>query len=369
MKAREIRAALLAMVAVLACGVVTAATASASGPAAGRFGLDSGTSPADPPMPSEFRKMRRGGVDMFRLLFYWKSIEPARGSFDWEQPDAAVGNAAMHRVRIAPFIAGTPPWVTGCTAEQIVCDAMAPVKTHAERLAWRTLLQHLVARYGPHGRFWHLRPDLPYRPIRTWQIWNEPNLPRFYYPHPSISGYRTLLRISSRTIHKLDPGARIVLGGISPDRRHRGLSPPKFISRLYNDGGRRWFDVATIHPYSKAFPGVKRRMVQIRQIMRQNHDSGTPLWVTEVGWSSQPPRRGAAHNVGLNGQARLIRKSFRLFLDHYRVWNLQKIFYFAWADVPYGDTTAWQLNAGLVYADATPKPAWAAFTRLIRRYG
>jgi polysaccharide biosynthesis protein PslG len=368
MRSLGTRTFLIAAVAAFAC-LITAVPALARGPATGRFGVNSATSPADPPMPSEFQQMHRGGVDMFRLLFYWKSMEPANGSYNWEQPDAAVGNAATHRVRTAPFIAGTPPWVTGCTAEQIVCDAMAPVKTHAQRAAWRTLLQHLVARYGPHGRFWRLRPDLPYRPIRTWQIWNEPNLPRFYYPKPSISGYRTLLRISSRTIHRMDPGAKIVLAGISPDRRHRGLSPANFVSRLYNAGGARWFDIATIHPYSLAFAGVEKRMTQIRQIMVQNDDAKTPVWVTEIGWSSQPPRRGAAHNVGLAGQADLIRKSFHLFVQNYRRWNLQHVFYFAWSDVPYGDTSAWQLNAGLVYADDTPKPAWGAFTKMMRRYG
>ncbi len=358
----------IATAAVIAC-LAWAAPAAEAGPAAGLFALNSATAPSDPPMPSEFQKMHHGGVGMYRALFYWKAIEPGNGFFDWTEPDAAVGNAAMHRVRAAPFIAGTPPWVTGCTQEQIVCDAKAPVKTHAQRLAWRTLLEALVNRYGPHGRFWRVHPELPYRPIRTWQIWNEPNLPRFYYPHPSINGYRTLLKISWKSIHRLDAGAKIVLAGISPDRRHRGMSPPKFVSRLYNGGGGRWFDIATIHPYAPAFPGVKRRMVQMRQIMRQSHDAGTPVWVTEVGWSSQPPRKGAAHNVGTEGQARLVRKSFRLFVQHRRQWRLTRVFYFAWADVPYGDTSLWQLNAGLVYADATPKPAWATFTKMMRRYG
>jgi hypothetical protein len=367
MRTKGKRTVLIAAAAALAC--LPAPASAAGGHASGLFALNSATAPSDPPMPAEFRTMRRSGVGMYRALFYWRAIEPANGYFNWTEPDGAVGNAAMHRVRAAPFVAGTPPWVTGCTQEQIVCDAKAPVKTHAARLAWRTLLESLVNRYGPHGRFWRIHPGLPYRPVRTWQIWNEPNLPRFYYPRPSIRGYRTLLKISWNTIHRLDPGARIVLAGISPDRRHRGMSLPKFVSRLYNDGGGRWFDVATIHPYAPDFPGVKRRMVQTRQIMAQNHDRHSPLWVTEVGWSSQTPRKGRAHDVGLRGQARLVRKSFRLFVEHHRQWRLTRVFYFAWADVPYGDTSLWQLNAGLVYGDTSPKPAWATFTKMMRRYG
>ncbi len=35
-------------------------------------------------------------------------------------------------------------------------------------------------RYGTGGSFWAERPELPRRPIRDWQIWNEPSLRDFW---------------------------------------------------------------------------------------------------------------------------------------------------------------------------------------------
>ena len=41
----------------------------------------------------------------------------------------------------------------------------------------------LQKRYGPRGSWWQDHPDVPKRPIRTWQIWNEPHL-RFQWGNP-----------------------------------------------------------------------------------------------------------------------------------------------------------------------------------------
>ena len=41
-------------------------------------------------------------------------------------------------------------------------------------------LRALVLRYGPAGSFWDQHPELPRRPQRDWQIWNEPHLD-FYW--------------------------------------------------------------------------------------------------------------------------------------------------------------------------------------------
>ena len=44
-----------------------------------------------------------------------------------------------------------------------------------QRRAWRAFVKAAVRRYGPHGQFWTQHPELPNDPIRTWQVWNEPN--------------------------------------------------------------------------------------------------------------------------------------------------------------------------------------------------
>ena len=48
-------------------------------------------------------------------------------------------------------------------------------------------------------------------PIQSWQIWNEPNLAKYFAPQPSVSEYARLLEISQAAIRGQDPQAQIVL--------------------------------------------------------------------------------------------------------------------------------------------------------------
>src|ERR1700759_2010259 len=90
--------------------------------------------------------------------------------------------------------------------------AARPPPAPAALARWRGFLRVLVARYGPHGSFWHGRSRR--LPIRRWQIWNEPNFKLFWTPHIEPKGYARLLHASAVAIRKADPGAKIVLAGI-----------------------------------------------------------------------------------------------------------------------------------------------------------
>ena len=63
-------------------------------------------------------------------------------------------------------------------------------------------------------------PELPRRPVRDWQIWNEPHFD-FYWSAPGkdknrwAREYVELLRKAKLAIEALDPRARIVLAGLA----------------------------------------------------------------------------------------------------------------------------------------------------------
>ncbi len=65
-------------------------------------------------------------------------------------------------------------------------------------MRWQNFLKAAVARYGPTGRYWTTRYRQLYGasatplPIQSWQVWNEPNLKKYFDPgqttgHGSIS--------------------------------------------------------------------------------------------------------------------------------------------------------------------------------------
>ena len=63
-----------------------------------------------------------------------------------------------------------------------------------------------VARYGRGGTYWdngypqEYGPDAVPLPIHAWQVWNEPNVPKYFLPSPSPAKYARLLANSRATV-------------------------------------------------------------------------------------------------------------------------------------------------------------------------
>src|SRR5439155_26250796 len=108
-----------------------------------------------------------------------------------------------------PAVWGNPDWVAGGSSTP-------PISGPAAVQAWQNFLKAAVARYGPGGSYWTTgyRQKFPGKapvPIQSWQIWNEPNLAKYFAPHPSAPQYARLVQISHNAIKGQDPNAQIVL--------------------------------------------------------------------------------------------------------------------------------------------------------------
>lgn len=317
----------------------------------------------------DMARMRSGGVGTIRAMLPWSAIEPsARGGYDWHGFDELVAEAAEERLEVLPFLISTPHWLAHDWRT-------LPVANGHQRRAWSEFVSAAVERYGSHGEFWlehgpgSLRP-LPKLPIRAWQIWNEENFFYFAQP-PSPSRYARLLAITHRAMHRADPRADLVLGGLFGNP---GQSPPRaydavdFLDRLYEVRGvKANFDGVALHPYA-ADTGVLRSLVEgLRQTMLRHGDRRAGLYLTELGWGSQYDPRVVSFEVGLHGQARELRSAYRyLTANHHRL-NLRQVDWFTWKDAP--GACNFCDSAGLFRRGAhfRPKPAWRAFVSFARR--
>lgn len=92
-------------------------------------------------------------------------------------------------------------------------------------------------------------------------------------------------------------------------------------------------------------------------------DGAKPIRVTEVGVASD----GAFANPfdkGRHGQARYLRRAYRLLLKGRRRWRVVGVDWFSWQDLPSHDShCVFCQYAGLVDLEGWPKPAWHAFRR------
>jgi hypothetical protein len=307
----------------------------------------------------DFQRLDTAGIRTQRHLLDWSTVQPSRGSFDWGASDHFIGRLASHGIRPAPFVWRNPGWVPGS-------QATPPLGSTAAREAWQRFLAAAVARYGPGGSYWangyrqRYGADATPLPIRSWQIWNEPNLEKFFAPTPSPGKYAQLLRISRVAIKGQDPQARLVLAGTVA---YADRTAWEFLDDLYDVGNVKGsFDATALHPYGSDIDKVEYAFRQYRRVMRANNDGGTPLWVTEVGWGSNPPDQFGI-NKGLAGQERLQRKTFQLVLNKRRTWNVQRLFWYFWRDPANHrpGTCSFCSSAGLLRNNHTPKPAYHTF--------
>ena len=95
----------------------------------------------------------------------------------------------------------------------------SPARQSADIQAWQNFLKAAVARYGPGGSFWangyrqRFGDDAVPLPIQSWQIWNEPNLKKFFAPGTTVAAVGPTstpgcFRSSRDAIKSRDPQAR-----------------------------------------------------------------------------------------------------------------------------------------------------------------
>jgi hypothetical protein len=341
----------------LAALVVVALATSLAGPplAAARPAVPRGfigVVPQGPLTAPDFTRMR-GVVGTLRIPIAWSQVEPRAGELDFASLDAIVSAAAGSGVRVLPFVYGTPTWLER--------DPARPPLSARARASWARFLGALVNRYGPGGALWDGAPRA--LPIRSWQIWNEPNFLLFWRPRPSPSGYARLLRISARAIRGVDRRARIVAAGLAPVEG--GMLPWTFLRKLYAAPGvRDSFDVAAVHPYSSTLKGVAYQVRKARQVMSAAGDGHRPLLVSELGVASASPLP-TGFDWGLKGQATFLHRAYEMLLRARGRWHIAGVDWYAWRDMAISDPhCVFCQHAGLLDSAGRPKPAWRAFSHL-----
>jgi hypothetical protein len=217
---------------------------------------------------------------------------------------------------------------------------------------------------------WAERPDLPYRPVRAWQIWNEPHLPSNWSPRRDWPArYGALLRSSYRAIKAADPGATVVLTGLAN-------ASWRELNRLYRRGKVRGsFDIAAIHHYARSPGDFVELTRRLRQTLDKHGDRRVPIWWTEVGASASRGRLrapGSEHfQTTDRGLAAQLDRTYRALIARRRSFRIERVYWYTWVS-SYRATTGVFDFSGLSAFDGAsvePKPALAAYRRVARDYG
>ena len=271
--------------------------------------------------------MARAGVESVRTTFWWDRAQPVAGEPPtFAATDRVVELAAARRIRVLPVVYGTPPWAG---AEPRPDSPPIRVEDYA------AYLEALVQRYGPRGSFWLEHPELPRRPVREWQIWNEPHL-QDYWRTPNGRGawapeYAELLRAANAALERSDPGSVTVLGGLADFAWTH-------IGKLYQAGVAGHYDVAAINLFTRRPALVIKGLGYIRKALRRGGEPGKPIWLTETTWPAsrgRPKRPRAAWQrfweTTDRGMARRLVSFYSLAQRHRRRLRLGRVYWYTWS--------------------------------------
>ncbi len=284
------------------------------------------------------------GMTWVRADFYWSVIQAAgRSSFAWGPIDGFVKAATARHLNVLALIAYSPAW-----ARNAGNDSAPPKNPHDY-----AVFAHAAAqRYAPMG-------------VHAWEIWNEPNLSRFWSPKADPVAYTALLKAAYPAIKSADPNATVVTAGLSPALNGgRDMSPLTFLASIYTHGGKGSFDAVGYHPYSYPYAPMFKaewntfyRTPDFHAIMALFGDGAKKVWGTEVGY----PTGTSSQAVSDQRQA----ANLVAAINQWKAWTFTgPLIVFTVRDAS-GNPGTVDDNMGMLRVNGVAKPSFAAIRRTL----
>lgn len=303
----------------------------------------------------QFDLMAEMGVDWIRVDLGWAWIEQERGTADWWYPDTVVAEAAARGMNVLAVLAFTPAWARSDVAGHA---GATPYHRPIRLSDYADFARKAAQRYAPQG-------------VRSWEIWNEPNIRRFWPPRPDAREYAALFREGAQAIRDVDPGATLLIGGLSPkyESSPGQVSPTEYLEQLYDSGAAQLADGVAAHPYSfPAMPltstprmiGEFRDLPALHAVMKRHGDGDKKIWITEFGAPTSGP-----NSVSEQEQAAALLQA-RAQSERWD-WTGPLIYY----ELVDGgtDPDVSEENFGVLREDLDLKPAATALIRTAREHG
>ena len=314
------------------------------------------------------------GAQLLRVDVHWAWLEPNQPG-DWntsqvQRLEAFLSEARARGLAIVATVLETPCWAADDPED---CARHRAERVYPPRSAsdFAAFLSELGRRYGDD--------------IEAWEVWNEPNLDRFWHP-PDPIRYSELLRAARAALEASDPDSVVLGGSLAPtsDIARDGRDTLQYLEAMYRAGAKGAFDGLALHSYTDGQPpdffdsrwpmhSFTRLAPAVRDTMSA-HGDDAPIWITEVGWTTvagcyRPGCWSDALPVTEAAQARYLAESVRMAHG----WDgVAGYIWYELVDMPRPPTPQPphpEHFFGLYRADLSPKPAAGEFRRLAEELG
>jgi hypothetical protein len=188
-------------------------------------------------------------------------------------------------------------------------------------------------RYGRGGTFWVQHPELPYLPVESYEIGNEPDITptapadqtSLHYADPAA--FAQVYETARTALHQVDPTAQAVVGGML-DSGAIGLDQAELYLRAIGP-----MDAVGYHPYLYDITRMQDDTLALRQWLDANGHGGVPLDINEFGAAAGVTAGSAAWGAQVAGYTQ-----WALCTPALHVENVQA---FWWGATPIADTDPW----------------------------
>jgi hypothetical protein len=220
---------------------------------------------SQPQIDAQLGELAAAGARTARSDALWEFAEPSppeaagRARYDWRFDDEIAVSLRRHGLSWLPIIDYAPAWASA-----------RPDLPHAlpsDPRPYAAFAAALAVRYD----------------AAAYEIWNEPDNRSFAGPVPDPARYGTLYEAARTAILAVRPEARVLIGGLS----HSESFLPALIHAHPELVGH--IDGVAVHPYAPNPAAVVRAVVRERSVLAQLGLGSTPLYVTELGWTTRPP--------------------------------------------------------------------------------
>ncbi|MCD6220068.1 cellulase family glycosylhydrolase [Candidatus Calescamantes bacterium] len=225
---------------------------------------------------------------IYRIDFRWEEIEKERGTYLFEKNDwyvekiKTVGGCS----KVLGMIAYEPEWI----------KPFIDVNDVPKIKKWEEFIKRVIERYK--GK------------VNYWEIWNEPE--EFWFRREFGNNdierdvpilYKVIVT-ASQIIRNVDPTAKILLPGFSPEVLKKNSVPYQMLERLFQMGVEKYIDAVTAHNYPfwdpPNIPALSEKedikvsltdwvnmdkradMKNLIELLKQ-YKIDKPIWITEFG--------------------------------------------------------------------------------------
>ena len=285
--------------------------------------------------------------DVARVGLPWKSVEGNKGSFNWFGPDQLYDRLRDRGIRPLWILLDAPCYAQAnpgaCAGGE---DELHPAPQHYDEFA--EIAVAAAKRY----------PD-----SIGFEVWNEPNYPRFWGGPPDPGAYSAMLKVVADALHAQAPEMVVVSAGLSPhaDTDTSGsMGFRDFLIGMYENGAAQKADAIGIHPYPGVGPSddylgdVRVYLGKVQNVMDRYGDGARPLWATEFGVSTSGDK-----GFDPNASATAITELMEIFR---RIRGIELAIVHRFVEEP--SLAGREAGFGVVNKNLSPKPALCAIAAL-----